>query len=143
MASKTIQSVVPTQDTSDGPRLNALSQVPKGVIRGAYDGAHSVTTVEDPLKELRNFGDAVSYSTHHGVESAKDSVQPNAPPTYTPLADETRSALSTKEAAFHLNRAQQTLRLWAMSESGPIRPLRINGRLAWKLSDLRRVLGEA
>ena len=59
----------------------------------------------------------------------------------TPLATETRTALPTKEAAGHLNRAQQTLRLWAMREDGPLRPLRINGRLAWPVSELRRLLG--
>lgn len=59
----------------------------------------------------------------------------------TPLAQEARSALPTPEAAVHLNRAQQTLRLWAMREDGPVRPLRINGRLAWPVAELRRVLG--
>ena len=60
----------------------------------------------------------------------------------TPLALETRTALPTHEAAGHLNRAQQTLRMWAMRDgTGPIRPLRINGRLAWPVSELRRVLG--
>lgn len=58
-----------------------------------------------------------------------------------PLAQEPRAALPTPEAAFHLNRAQQTLRLWAMREDGPIRPLRINGRLAWPVADIKRVLG--
>lgn len=58
-----------------------------------------------------------------------------------PLALETRTALPTNEAAYHLNRAQQTMRLWAMREDGPLRPLRVNGRLAWRVSDLRRVLG--
>lgn len=59
-----------------------------------------------------------------------------------PLELETRAALGTAEAAFHLNRAQQTLRLWAMRpEGGPIRPLRINGRLAWRVEDLRNLLG--
>lgn len=57
-----------------------------------------------------------------------------------PLDRETRSALPTPEAAFHLNRAEQTLRLWAMRESGPIRPIRINGRLAWPVAELRRIL---
>jgi hypothetical protein len=57
------------------------------------------------------------------------------------LEFETRSALPTSEAAFHLNRAQQTMRLWAMSESGPLRPIRINGRLAWKTDDIRKLLG--
>ena len=56
------------------------------------------------------------------------------------LERETRTALPTNEAAFHLNRAQQTMRLWAMREDGPVRPLRINGRLAWPVSELRRVL---
>lgn len=57
-----------------------------------------------------------------------------------PLAQETRSALPTPEAARHLNRAEQTLRLWACREEGPLRPIRINGRLAWPVAELRRVL---
>lgn len=61
----------------------------------------------------------------------------------TPLTLETRSALPTSEAAGHLNRAQQTLRLWAMREDGAIRPLRINGRLAWPVAEIKRVLGVA
>ena len=61
----------------------------------------------------------------------------------TPLALETRTVLPSPEAAFHLNRAQQTLRLWACREDGPIRPIRINGRLAWPVAELRRVLGVA
>ena len=59
------------------------------------------------------------------------------------LVQEVRANLPTPEAAFHLNRAEQTLRLWAMREDGPLRPLRINGRLAWPVSELRRVLGVA
>lgn len=61
----------------------------------------------------------------------------------TPLAQEARTALPTPEAAGHLSRAQNTLRIWAMRENGPIRPLRINGRLAWPVADLKRVLGMA
>ena len=59
------------------------------------------------------------------------------------LAQEIRAALPTAEAAFHLNRAQQTMRLWSMNESGPLRPLRINGRLAWRTADIRALLGVA
>lgn len=58
-----------------------------------------------------------------------------------PLEREARAVLPTPEAALHLNRAQQTLRLWAMREDGPIRPIRINGRLAWPVAELKRVLG--
>lgn len=61
----------------------------------------------------------------------------------TSLAHESRAVLPTKDAAFHLSRAQQTLRIWAAFENGPIRPLRINGRLAWPVSELRRILGVA
>lgn len=59
----------------------------------------------------------------------------------TPLAHETRAALPTSEAAFHLNRAEQTLRLWAMRGDEPIPVRRINGRLAWSVAGLRRLLG--
>lgn len=48
--------------------------------------------------------------------------------------------LPTKEAAASINRAPQTLRKWACLESGPIRPIRINGRLAWRVSDLQSLL---
>lgn len=58
----------------------------------------------------------------------------------TPLAQETRAAIPTPEAAQHLSRRPQTLRRWA-STGGPIRPLHVNGRLAWPVSELRRVLG--
>ena len=58
------------------------------------------------------------------------------------LAHETRAALPTSEAAFHLNRAQPTLRLWALKDgAGPIRPLRVHGRLAWPVADIRKLMG--
>lgn len=42
----------------------------------------------------------------------------------------------TDQAAQIINRRPQTLRRWACLEDGPIRPVRINGRLAWRVSDL-------
>lgn len=48
--------------------------------------------------------------------------------------------LPTDEAAAAINRKPQTLRKWACLENGPIRPVRINGRLAWKVSDLQLLL---
>jgi hypothetical protein len=77
------------------------------------------------------------FNKPRGFYMVKKTVQP------VPLAIETRTSLPTFEAAFHLNRAQQTLRLWAMSEEGPIRPLRIHGRLAWPVAELRKLLGVA
>ncbi len=59
---------------------------------------------------------------------------------YTDLALEIRSALPTNDAAFHLNRKPQTLRTWACFEKGPIRPIRINGRLAWHVADIKKAI---
>lgn len=61
--------------------------------------------------------------------------------TYPPLELETRPRVPTEQAAYYLSRRPQTLRHWAMRDgSGPLRPIRINGRLAWAVADLRRVL---
>jgi len=60
-----------------------------------------------------------------------------------PLDRENRSTLPTAEAAYHLNRQAQTLRTWACHENGPIRPIRLNGRLAWRVADIRMCLGAA
>lgn len=59
---------------------------------------------------------------------------------YTPLDQETRSIIPTREAAYHLNRQKQTLHIWACKGTGPIHPVRVGGRLAWRVADIRRVL---
>lgn len=63
--------------------------------------------------------------------------------SFAPLDLETRAVVDTECAAFHLNRRPQTLRVWAAYESGPLRPLRINGRLAWEVASLRKLCGVA
>ena len=57
------------------------------------------------------------------------------------LERETRAAVDTETAAFHLSREPQTLRVWACKENGPMRPLRVHGRLAWPTAEIRRLLG--
>lgn len=55
-----------------------------------------------------------------------------------------RDTLPTDEAAPTINRRPQTLRKWACLENGPLRPVRINGRLAWRVADIAALLnGEA
>lgn len=61
---------------------------------------------------------------------------------FPPLELVTKPAVNTEAAAHYLNRRPQTLRIWAMRDH-PIRPLRINGRLAWPVAELKRVLGVA
>jgi hypothetical protein len=50
------------------------------------------------------------------------------------------SVLPTKQAAPFINRQAQTMRKWACLDCGPIKPIRINGRLHWRVSDLKTLL---
>ena len=65
------------------------------------------------------------------------------PQQFPPLELVNRPNVPTEQAAYYLLRRPQTLRGWACKEDGPLRPLRINGRLAWSVSELRRLLGVA
>ena len=60
--------------------------------------------------------------------------------SFPPLALETRTAVPTENAAYYLSRKPQTLRAWACLETGPLRPIRISGRLSWRVADIQRVL---
>lgn len=66
----------------------------------------------------------------------------NAEAKFIALADETRIAINTDAAAFHLGRKPQTLRKWACFEDGPLRPIRINGRLAWPVAQIKQLLNK-
>lgn len=59
---------------------------------------------------------------------------------FLPLEQESRSHVETACAAFHLMRRPQTMRAYACLENGPIRPIRINGRLAWPVAEIRTLL---
>ena len=59
---------------------------------------------------------------------------------YPPLESETRSVVPTDSAAFYLNRKPQTLRAWSCFHNSTLRPVRINGRLAWNVADIRNLL---
>ena len=67
----------------------------------------------------------------------------SGPQTFPSLETVTRPAVDTAAAAYYLNRKQQTLRGWACLENGPLRPMRISGRLAWPTQKIRELLGVA
>lgn len=80
-------------------------------------------------------------ATAHSADTRRAESEPQQFPS---LEQETRPAVGTAAAAYYLNRRPQTLRTWAMnSGTGPVSCIRINGRLAWPVSELRRVLGVA
>lgn len=62
------------------------------------------------------------------------------PAQYPPLDQVTRPHVPTDQAAYYLTRRPQTLRGWASSGSGPIRPHKVNGRLAWPVATIRALL---
>ncbi|MDO9002833.1 MAG: hypothetical protein Q7V20_05210 [Aquabacterium sp.] len=75
--------------------------------------------------------------THHSSEVRQGAH----PEQFPPLELITRPTVDTAATAYYLNRQQQTLRGWACSEKGPLRPIRVNGRLAWQVADIKRLLG--
>lgn len=82
----------------------------------------------------------MKIATLHSIEARQGAHAGKFPP----LELEDRPAVDTAAAAHYLNRRPQTLRGWAMKDgTGPIRPIRIHGRLAWPVAELRRVLGVA
>jgi hypothetical protein len=64
---------------------------------------------------------------------------------YPPLPTVTRTHVDTAAAAYYLNRRPQTLRGWASAETFPdgLRPVRVNGRLAWSVAAIKAVIGVA
>jgi hypothetical protein len=61
--------------------------------------------------------------------------------TFPPLEQVDRPTVDTAAAAHYLNRKPHTLLCWSSQGNGPVCPVRINGRLAWRTTDLRRLLG--
>lgn len=78
-------------------------------------------------------------ATEHSAETRRAVSEPQQ---FPPLESVTRPTVDTAAAAYYLNRRPQTLRTWAMnSGTGPVSCIRISGRLAWPVAELRRVLG--
>jgi hypothetical protein len=65
------------------------------------------------------------------------------PQQFPPLELVSRPTIPTEQAAYYLLRRPQTLRGWACTEDGPLRPVRINGRLGWPVAAIKAVLGVA
>ena len=68
-------------------------------------------------------------------------MQTVANQTYPPLESVTRPTVPTEQAAYYLDRKPQTLRAWACLDTGPIRPVRVNSRLAWPVREIKKMLG--
>jgi hypothetical protein len=65
------------------------------------------------------------------------------PKKFIPLEQETRPTVDTASYSHYMHIAEQTARIHACRETGPIRPIRIPGsaKLHWPTAEIRRVLG--
>jgi len=80
---------------------------------------------------------ATLYSTEARQQAAQQ---------YTPLAQVQRTHVDTNAAAHYLNRRPQTLRGWHCHGDFPadgLRPLSLNGRLAWSVAAIKSVMSVA
>lgn len=79
----------------------------------------------------------MKFITPLGIQPARKSRPPKE---FTPLELETRPTVLTDAAAFYLQLSEQTMRIYSCKETGPLRPLRISGRLHWKTQEIRNLL---
>lgn len=86
----------------------------------------------------------MSFAALQSAETAHLATNPpNFPADFVPLHLETRTHVPTAVMCTHIGRKEQTARGWASAETYPpeLKPLRINGRLAWPVDGIRRLLG--
>ena len=79
-------------------------------------------------------------ATQHSADTRRAATEPQQ---FPPLEQVNRPTVPPEQAAYYPHRKPQTCRAWACLENGPLRPIRINGRLAWSVAEIRAVLGVA
>lgn len=84
----------------------------------------------------------ITTSERSHVDATYDDTSDVAPIKFPPLNKVTRPCVTTSEAAFYLMRRPRTLHVWACHGKGPINPIRVNGRLAWSVDEIRKLVGE-
>lgn len=121
--------------------FNALADALKRVAEIVVECGSLIAAELEGRPHESDGGDVRStmLASSSDLTETKSDVSTTQP--YPPLDLERRTAVDTRTAAAHLGRKPQTLRVWAFRKNGPIRPMRINGRLSWLVQDLRKVLG--
>lgn len=100
------------------------------------DTLHNLTSAANDL--CLHTGKAIAWL----ASAALEAEPPQLPAPALPLPAIAGRWLSTKEAAEFLGFKEQTLRQWASSQSGPIRPNKVGRRLKWSGDDILKVLGD-
>ena len=58
-----------------------------------------------------------------------------------PLSEVTATHVSTRDAAYYLNRSQSTMMRWQRQKISEVSSLKMQGRLSWSVADIKKVLG--
>lgn len=84
----------------------------------------------------------MQIATQHSAAARRAAIDPQQ---YPPLELVNRPTVPTEQAAHYLLRRPQTMRGWACKETFPdgLRPVRLNGRLAWPVAGIKAALGVA
>ena len=78
-----------------------------------------------------------TQAIRHGVDTRRAATEPQQ---FPPLESVTRPTVPTEQAGYYLDRRPQTMRIWAMRQTGPLQAIRVHGRLAWPVADIRKLL---
>jgi hypothetical protein len=137
---------------------SAMARTREGTTATQYAAAsmlESVCLLQQPLSAkqrsdtLHNLTSAATDLCLHtgkiiswlGVIAPEPEPEPLAQPVQAlPLPSIAGRTLSTEEAAQALGFAAQTLRQWASTESGPVRPVKVARRLKWSGDAILAVL---
>lgn len=76
-------------------------------------------------------------SAHHSANTRSAVTEPQQFPD---LLTGKRPYANTETTAYWVGRRPQTLLAWASLGKGPLHPVRIQGRLAWPVADIKRLL---
>jgi uncharacterized small protein (DUF1192 family) len=129
--------------------MSAISQSVQDAtvaLRDAADAAASLgraaNALSDALKSVADLEARVAVLEHAitSLEAVAARVGRICAASESMAHAEMHSHVDTKTAAGLLCRSPQTLRKWACYEDGPLRPARVNGRLAWAVADIDRLL---
>ena len=98
------------------------------------DTLHNLTAAANGL--CLHTGKTISW-----LASVPEGIEPEpVPEAQKPLPSIAGQFLSTAEAAKAMGFAEQTLRQWASTESGPISPTKVARRLKWAGDDILEML---
>jgi hypothetical protein len=127
--SRSTQKFTPLSDLHRGSLSDALLKAANALD----EAASCVAILDEKIKQIETQLTQIAKAQQQAAEWDRLNSNPSVRP-------ELHGHVTTSVAAAWLNRKPQTLRKWACYEDGPLRPIRVNGRLAWSAADILRIV---